>query len=164
MAKEAKSNKNLIIGICSAVVVIAIIAVVAFVIIKNQKPALNDQYFVSDDSKLVISMDVDDESSDSASPIKQHQVYTYSGDTITGLKNYVEFATEADAKAAYDTYKNSDETSEWFADIELNGKYIIMTSAEEQYKDLTTSAVKQYIELFESLKNLNVDTEETSEE
>ena len=156
MAKEAKDNKKLIICICSAVVAIIAIVVVAIVIIKNTKPVLNDDYFKSDDTKLVITIDGGDTGEYSA--VKQHQVYTYSGDKITGLKGYAEFVSADEAKLAYDNYKATNDGD--FNSIELDGKYIIFTIGEEQYKDLTTSAVKQYIELFESLKNINLEDEE----
>lgn len=157
MATEAKNNKNLIIGICGAVVAIAIIVVVAVFVLKNKKPTLNDDYFKSDGSKLVISMDADASQENAA--VKQHQVYTYSGETITGLKSYLEFETADAAKAAYDSYKNTGEDGS-ISKVELDGKYIVMTIAEEQYKELTTTAVKGYIELFESIKNAAL--EETS--
>ena len=158
MAKEAKDNKKLIICICSAVVAIIAIVVIAIVIIKNTKPVLNDDFFKSDDTKLVITIDGSDTGEYSA--VKQHQVYNFSGDKITGLKSYAEFANADEAKLAYDNYKSTNGDGGDFSNIELDGKYIILTISEEQYKDLTTSAVKQYIELFESLKNINLDDEE----
>ncbi len=151
MAKEAKDNKKLIICICSAVVAIIAIVVIAIVIIKNTKPALNDDYFKSDDTKLVITIDGGDTGEYSA--VKQHQVYNFSGEKITGLKSYAEFENADEAKLAYDNYKTTKEGD--FKAIELDGKYVIFTVDEAQYKDLTTSAIKQYIELFESLKNAN---------
>ena len=160
MAKEeAKNNKKLILGICGAIVAIVVIVVVVVVLLNNKKPTLNDDYFKSDDTKLVITLE--GEAGEENSPVKQHQVYTYSGDTITGLKSYAEFANADDAKKAYDDYKASGDT-DTFTNIELDGKYIIMTVPEDQYKELTTSAVKSYIELFESIKNgaLNTGTEE----
>ena len=152
MATEAKNNKKLIFGIVGAVAIIAIIAVVVIVIIKNQKPALGDNYFKSDDTKLVITIDGD--SSAAGGAVKQHQVYNYSGDKITGFKTYAEFASNDDAKKAYDKYMESNQDiTDTFTSVELDGKYIVMTAKEEQFKELTTSAIKSYIEIYESMKN-----------
>jgi len=159
MATEAKDNKKLILGIVGAVAAIAVIVVVAVVILKNKKPVLNDDYFKSDGSKLVIS--IDGNASENGL-IKQHQVYTYSGETITGFKSYAEFDSADSAKKVYDNYKSSSEFSSEFKDIELDGKYVILTVPEEQYKDLTTSTIKSYIELLESVKN--ADLESTTDE
>ena len=57
MAEKAKkNNKNLIIGICTGVLIIAIIIVA---VIFATKSSLNDSYFVSDGSKYVLTVDRD---------------------------------------------------------------------------------------------------------
>ena len=57
MAEKAKkNNKNLIIGICAGVLVIAVVIVA---VIFATKSSLNDAYFVSDDSKYVLTVDRD---------------------------------------------------------------------------------------------------------
>lgn len=167
MAKEAKDTKKLIIGIVGAVAAIAIIVVVAIVILKNKKPTLNDDYFKSDGSKLVISIDGD---ASESGLVKQHQVYTYEGEKITGFKSYAEFESTEKAKEAYDKYNSAEEFKSEFKNVEIDGKYVILTVPEEQYKDLTTSTIKSYIDLLESVKNANLEatsvegTEESAEE
>lgn len=165
MANKAKksNNTNLIIGIC-AVVAIVIVVIVAVVLTRNN--GLNDSYFVSDNTKYVLTLDSNDISMEDAeyNPVKAHLVYTYSDDTITGLKAYYEYADSATAKAAADYLKsNFDEENQ--ARVSTDGKYVIYTSPEDDYKDLTASDVKQQIEFMEMLKNMNQDdTEEEVEE
>ena len=166
MAKKSKSkakdNKNLIIGICTAVVVV--LAIIITVVIVANNSGLNDSYFVSDDSKYVITLDTDEEEleGDETAALKTHLVYTYEGDKITSMKTYLEYADANAAKAAFDIIKESggDEAK----NAELNGKYIIVPADEEDYKDLTASDVKEQIEFMESLKNLDSEDYDYSDE
>ncbi|MBR2725290.1 hypothetical protein IKE97_01425 [Candidatus Saccharibacteria bacterium] len=169
MAKESKDNKNLIIGICAAVA--AIVVVVVLVVVLAGNSGINDDYFKSDDTKYVFSMETGATSTeDSPQPVKAHEVYTYQDDKITSLKTYYEF-TDADAakkayeKAGDDYEKAGDENDDSFESMELNGKYIVLTAKAEQYENLTASEVKSNIELMEQLQNSNTDdTDEDTEE
>lgn len=165
MANKGKKsdNKNLIIGICIAAVVV--IAIIIAVVLVTRGNTINDSYFVSDGTKYVLTLDANDISMEDAeyNPIKAHLVYTYSGDEITGLKAYYEYADNATAKAAADYLKSNYEESDQ-AKIATDGKYVVYTSHEEDYKDLTASDVKQQIEFMEMLKNMGSgDTEEFEE-
>lgn len=151
MAKEAKKdNKNIIIGICAAIVVM-VIAVVAVIIGTNSKPALNDAYFVSDNTKYVLTINSDN-SEDETTPVKSHIVYFYSGDTVTGAKTYYEFKNVETAKAGYEAIKNS--LSDASA-ASVDGKYVIIVADESEYKDVTASEVKEQIDFMESIQNMN---------
>lgn len=166
--KSKKDNKNTIIGcLCALAVVIVVIITVVLVVNNN---SLNDSYFVSDDTKYVLTIEADEtDSEDEYAPVKSHLVYTYEGDKITGMKTYYAYADEASAKKAYEALKEA-VSEEEAKTMELNGKYIIVTADEESYKDLTAADVKQQIEFMESLKNMNssstdsTDSSETVEE
>ena len=166
MAEKAKkNNKNLIIGICTGVLIIAIIIVA---VIFATKSSLNDSYFVSDGSKYVLTVDRDmlETEDKENSPIKTHIVYYYSGDAITGVTTYMEFDNDATAKAALDLYKNADQTG--VKSLKTDGKYLVVEMTEDQYKDLTVSDVKQQVEFMEMLKksgtnNPDSENEETTE-
>ncbi len=175
MANKSKKtnakNKNLIIGICAAVAIVVVI-IIAVVIIKNSS-GISDSYFVSDGSKYVMTIDssdleIEEDSEEAAfAPIKSHIVYTYSGDTITSLKTYYEYKDNDSAKAALDYMKEG--MGEEDGQIEVNGKYIVITAPEEQYKDLTAADVKEQIDFMNSLQNMDLDdleddTEDYSEE
>ena len=148
---KAEDKKPLIISICAAIVAIVVIIVVAIVI--NNK-GLDDSYFVSDNSKYVLTIDTDSdtdegEDGENYAPKKIHLVYTYSGDTVTSLKSYYEYPNADKAKAAFDYMKENNTDEEELAKYELNNKYIIYTSPEESYKDLKASDVEQQIKLME---------------
>lgn len=159
MANKKKDNKNMVIGgVCVAVVVVIVIVVAVVLAIRGN--GLNDGYFVSDGTKYVLTIDNESSSSDdndSYTPVKTHVVYTYSGDQITGMKTYGVFVDNAAAQKAYDAIKEAGEDMTNYA---IDGKYIIVTANEDQYKDMKTSDVKAQIEFMESLKNMN--TSETS--
>ena len=156
MADKPKNNKNMIIGICAAAVVIVIVVVVAIILATRGggSQGLSDSYFVSDGTKYVLTLD-SEESEDEHPPLKTHLVYTYSGDEITGLKAYAEYADEKTAEAALAYYKDAYHDS--YKDISLNGKYIVLTANETEYEGVTASDVKQQIEFMEMLKNMDTD-------
>ena len=89
MANSQKNNKKLIIGICSIVAVVAIIAVIVIIITMRGGfgPAINDNYFVTDNSKYVITLD-EKQTDEDINAEKTHIVYNYSGNNITSVKYY----------------------------------------------------------------------------
>lgn len=164
-AKNTKNNsKNLIIGICVAVVVVVVVAVAAFFATRGTGQAINDSYFVSDGTKYVLTVEgamLDTSEDDEYPPVKTHLVYTYSGDNITGMFTYLEFADEATAKAALNYYKQADQSG--VKSISTNGKYLVVEMTEDQYSDMKASEVKDYLDLMNSLQNTDVDDYEYEE-
>lgn len=148
MAEEAekKNNKNLIIGICSGILVIAVI-VVAVIFATRGTTNLNDAYFVSDSAKYVFTIDGDELGTGEDSeytPTKTHLVYNYSGDNITSMFTYMEYANADTAKLALEAYKSIDQTG--IKSLSVNGKYLIVEMTEDQYSNITASDVKQEID------------------
>ncbi len=174
---KKRSNKNLIIGICAAVAVV--IAVIIAIIVVNLNSGISESYFVSDDTKYVLTLDAgqlsfDDEGQE-INPVKAHFVYNYSGDEITGLTAYYEFADTETAKKALVLYtqelKEAEEGNEneegdtaGYKDASVKGKYLVLTANESQYKDITVSDVKQQIEFMEMLKQMNEQDNSNNEE
>lgn len=159
-SKAKKDNKNLIIGgICAAVV--AVVIIIVAVVLATNGNKINDDYFVSDGTKYVLTLDSSEYDADEEEavymPIKTHLVYTYSGDEITGLKTYAEYADEAAAKAAYQAMKDAGED---MTGVEIVGKYLVQTAAEEEYEGMTASEVKDYIEFMQNLDNMTFDEDE----
>lgn len=160
MAKKAEqNNKNLIIGICMALILIAIVVVVVVLVIKNNNPTLSDSYFTSDDTKLVLNLEPDQFSAEEESfqPVESHLIYYYSGDTITDMKSYYEYANEADAKSAYEYYKANLQSE--FQNIELDGKFLILTANPSDYEGITAYDVEEQIKFIESINNNQSDEE-----
>lgn len=155
--KAKKDNKNAIIGCICAAVVVIVVVIVAVVLATNGNK-LNDSYFKSDDTKYVLTMESDGTDTDEYTPIKTHLVYTYSGDEITGMTSYYEYADEAKAKAAADVWKEN--AGDSYKEIYANGKYVVLVSNESDYEGVTASDVKQQIEFMEMLKNMNFDDSE----
>ena len=160
-AENSKNNKNLLIGVCASILVV-VIAVIVFFATRNSE-TINDAYFVSDNTKYVLTLpnDATSESTDEYTPVKTHMVYYYSGDDITSIKSYYEFTDEVTARAAYAEAKSDSSSNDLLKNSSVNGKYIIIVADESEYKDLKASDIKQQIELFETIKNM--DTEESVE-
>lgn len=161
MAKKTKDNKkSLIVGLCVAAAVVLLIVVTVLLVMRNN-PTIDDSYFVSDGSKYVLTLSETDVAmnDEEYNPVKTHLVYTYSGDEITGLKVYYEYADNDTAKLAADYIKQnySEETK---GEISVNGKYVVLTCTEEEYKDLTATDVKEQIELMELIEDMGDDVEE----
>lgn len=160
MAEKAKkNNKNLIIGIVAAVVVVVVVIVA--VVLATSGSKLSDSYFVSDGSKYVLTMSAEEMSleDDEYAPLKAHVVYFYSGDEITGLKTYYEYADAGSAKTAFDALLQEME-GEDVSNYALDGKYIIITSDESEYSEMTVDDVKQQIEFYEMYKNMDFSEDE----
>ncbi len=159
--KKSNTNKMpIIIGACVAVVAVVAIVVGIIFAVRNSGNALGDGYFVSDGSKYVLTLendedDLNEDETDTPAPAKTHMVYYYSGDEITGFKQFYEFADSATAQKAYETYKEIEDDT--YESIELNGKYIVITGTPSSYEGLTTTDVKQQIEFIKSLENLGTD-------
>lgn len=158
---EKKNNKNLVIGICAGVLMLAVIIVA--VIFATKSTNLNDAYFVSDNTKYVLTIDGDELSSEDSqyTPAKTHIVYTYSGDNVTGMFTYMEYADAATANLALEAYKSLDQTG--VKNLSTNGKYLVVEMTEDQYADVSASDVKQQIEFMEMLKNMDLGEIEDSE-
>ena len=139
MAKKAqkKDNKNLIIGICCAVLVIVVI-IVAVVFATRGTTKLSDAYFVTDDTKYVVTMDRE-EDDDTSSAVKVHYVFNHSGDKITGAAIYAEFENEDAAKAAFEEYKKENDDTE---NMSVDGKYIVTKADQKDYEDYTLEDIK----------------------
>ena len=156
MAEEAKDNKkNIIIWTCAALA--AVIVIIVAIIFATRNTGINDSYFVSDGTKYVLTLESNDISMEDEQydPIKAHLVYLYSGDNITDLKAYYEYADNSAAKAAYDYFKEHiDEEDDNYKDISVNGKYVVLAAADSQYKELTTNDVKEQIEFMEMIRNM----------
>ena len=119
----------------------------ATVLILNifRHPEINDEYFVSDDTKSVISMDVGDSTTASGDLVKTFFVYTYDGDNVSGLKTYFEYTDEESAKKAYELRKDQPE----FKGAVVEGKYIVVTADSDQFKGLTADDIRQQTEAIE---------------
>lgn len=154
--KNSKKSKNIIIGAIVGVIAL-IVVVVLVVVLATRGGKLDDSFFVSDGSKYVATLDGSDTGmmdEDGVAPIKGHVVYFYSGDKVTDMKTYYEFADEASAKKAFDGLKEED-TEEEGGTIELNGKYVIMTADASHYEGMTAADAKEQIEFIEMIKNMN---------
>ncbi|MBR3172532.1 hypothetical protein IKF21_01260 [Candidatus Saccharibacteria bacterium] len=157
--KHRLNKKNFTYLICAAISIISIIIIVIVVVISLGHGTINDDYFISDDTKSVISLESSRPSSENDSFAKTHIVYTYDGDTITSLKTYFEYNSPEAAQAALNTIKTNPD----FANAEVDGKYIIVTSDPKQYEGLTVSDIKQQAAAIKHMQEANKATQNQQE-
>lgn len=153
MATNNKKTNSVIIGICAAIVVVALIAVAIVLGTRNGGfTGLSDAFFVSDGSKLVMDIDPDafPFEQEEYIPEKVYQVYFYSGDTINGLKAYYKYSDEEKAKAALSYLADSFEGD--YKSISQDGEYVILEANESEYEGVQANDVKQQIEFIEMIK------------
>lgn len=153
------ANKKLFIYSICFVASIAFIAVIVWVVVSIlNKPAIDEDFFVSDDTKTTIDISA---IGSSTSDHKTRTVYEYDDDgNVISMKTYFEY-TDADvAKNAYELLKNQPE----FKNSELKDKYIIITSDESQYKGLTASDIRQQADAIRAYQaQFEVNTSDTDD-
>ncbi len=144
-AKQRTRRLNLRM-VFNVLVLVALVAVVIVLVVMNNRNEINDDSFVSNDSKIVVTMDKDIASYDDSEyePPITHVVYQLAGDNVDNVKLYFEYDNEDDAKEAYENISMEDKT--WAAGKALNGKYVIFDFKKEQYEGLTSEQVKKYSE------------------
>ena len=155
-AKKNKDNKNVIIGAIVGVVALIVIIVLAVVLATRGSSKLDDSFFASDDTKYVATVDGDTmgmSDEEGIAPLKAHIVYFYSGDDVTDMRSYYEFADESVAKKFFDLAKASEE-GDSSDNYELNGKYVILIADPTEYEGMKTSDAKEQIEFIEMLNNM----------
>ena len=158
-AKKEKKNEKRLIGrkkfVIVGIAVVLAVALVSVVLGLNLRRSreLNDDYFVSDGTKLVLTIDnglasfVENE----LEPGVVHIVYYYSGDKIDDAKIFFVYDDEEEASVAYDGIGDS---YEGFATSkELNGKYVVFQAIEESYKNLSTERLKNDIKSIEAVND-----------
>ena len=128
-------------------IVVAVSAIVAavMVIILNRTQPISDDYFVSDDTKMVMALDATQAAYEESEyePEWTYVVYHYDGDKIVGAEIYFAYDSDEAAKEA-DEYVNLGD-KEWAYKKELNGKYIVFKVRSGQYADLTSEYVRGII-------------------
>jgi len=156
MAEEAK-NKNKLIAIIAGAVLVVAAVVVAFILInKNKGEVLDDNFFKTSDSKIVLSFDLSNSATTTTGPVakKMYQVFSVSGDKITGLKVYTEYENEAAAKEADARPEVEEAVKNGQAlDHKVNGKYLVASMPESMYSTATVEQLRQSAELLE--KSIN---------
>ena len=156
--KNKKLDKKTFLPICLGLVVIAVI-IVAVVLLKPQK--IDDNYFVSDENKDVITLEVSEADSATTNLIRTHIVYTYADDKITSLKTYYEYENGDLANQAFENTKTINQNAE---SVDLNDKFIVVTAKSDQYESLTPSDIKQQAEAIRQFQAAQKEKEEKSEE
>ena len=158
MAEEANAkNTNKLIAIIVAAVLVVAAAVVAFILInKNKGEVLDDNFFKTSDSKVVLSFDLSSSAGTTSGPVakKMYQVFSVSGDKITGLKVYTEYENEAAAKEADARPEVEEAVKNGQAlDHKVNGKYLVASMPESMYATATVEQLRQSAEVLE--KSIN---------
>ncbi len=133
-----KSLKTLYATVFPVILLLVAVAVLIVLTVLN-RPTIDDEFFVSDDTKTTISLTPSSNGSTNTTLIETHLVYTYDGDNVSGLKTYFEYPDEETARNTLESIKEQPE----FKGAVVEGKYIVVTADEGQYKGLTTSDIRQ---------------------
>lgn len=146
MAKKAKrkskKNNNLMAWVFVALFLLIVISIAVILTLNNgSDPNTNEAFFVSDGSKYVVTSELDGSGEDGEA-ISAHDVYYYSGDTITDHKAYFEFVDERAAEEALPDYQSLQDND--IKSVEVNGRFIVFVAEPSQYEKITLEQVKQW--------------------
>ncbi|MDO4612357.1 MAG: hypothetical protein Q4B29_02785 [Candidatus Saccharibacteria bacterium] len=139
--QQVKINfKSIIWGLGAILLLVVVIVLIIFL---NQPEKISDDYFVTDDTKIVMSfgeesMLIEDNEYE---PGTTRWVYLHDGEKITDMKLYYEYENEAEAREAFDKVRNDFSTSK-----KLNGKYIVFDVKEETYEGATIENITKQAE------------------
>ena len=162
--EKKKLNKNLLVAIIG-VAAAAITVLVLVLVLGRGNGELNENWFKSDGSKLVLTIESDPAmvAENEQTPINSHLVYTYSGETVTGLKVYYQYENPVKAQAAYEILHDSNNGQ--YKDVLIDGRYVILVAVDSEYEHLKASDVKQQIDFMEMMKGTtSVDPSDGSEQ
>jgi len=138
--------------------IIALVFVIIAIVNFSQNESYDSSYFHDGDGKIVLTMDRDSASLDDSvyEPNITHIVYYYEGDNITGVKAFYEYATEKEAKTAYEHLGLGS-----FADGKrLSGRFIVFNVKRAMYENVTMESLKNDIELLKDINALILDYDE----
>ncbi len=129
----------------NVVIVVALVAVVVILIVlNNHEEKIDESYFVSNDNKIIATMDKEIASYDNSEyePPITRIVYYLAGEKVDNVKLFFEYENEEDAKVAFENITMEDKP--WAANKKLNGKYIVFDFIKEQYDRLTAEQVRMF--------------------
>lgn len=135
--------------LCIALMVFVIIITISLLYALTPKP-VDDSYFISDESKDVITLEVDKANSATTDLLRTHIVYIYENDRVKSLKTYYEYENNELASQALENIKEINKNA---VDVYLDGKYIVVVSAEKQYENLNPSDIKQQAEAIKTYQD-----------
>lgn len=118
--------------------------IIVIVVTIFTSPKINyETYFVTDNNKDVITVEVSEEDAVRTNLIRSHIVYTYENDKITSLKTYYEYDNNESAKKSIDGIRNANQNAE---SIIIDDKYIVVSANKDQYENLAPKDIKQQAE------------------
>ena len=150
---EKRLSKQKYILATLVVVVLAVVAIVIGVAVSCE-PAPSDEYFVSDETKLVISLNKDAAALEEGAyePRVTHIVYYRSGERITGMRVYFAYDSAEEAEVAYNNINMKDK--DWTTEKRLNGRYIVFEALKSQYDGVTVEDIQRNIEILRATGGL----------
>lgn len=151
VSKRAKNkkrwNKERLLQGLAFVGSVVLVAVITVVILVLTRPKLDDEFFVSDDTKSTVTLAPDKDETNGTGPrlIQTRVMYLYNGDDVSGMKTYFEYSDEDTARRNLEMIQSLPQ----YESAVVEGNFIIATSKEEQYKGLTKSDIQQQQEAIE---------------
>lgn len=143
--RKIEFREDFAVGMIIGIVVLAVTIMVAVGVTIGSPEQYNDDYFVTDGTKLVLSMDKEVASYEEGEyePEYTHLVYYYLGNSIKSVRIFYEYDYAALAEEANQHIALTDK--EWAISKKQSGKYIVFELAPTEFEGLTTNNVKEDI-------------------
>lgn len=148
-AKVAAKNRKRGVSIFWAVgAILALAVVIALIVVLNQPEKISQDFFVTDDTKVVMSIDGELSAMEEGEyePEVTRWVYFHNGEKVTNVKVYYEYEDEEDAAEAFDNIT----MSEFVAGKVLNGKYIVLQMKDDELGDISLEDIREQVEAMEA--------------
>ena len=146
-SKKASSFNGLIKGAWFKYAIVAIIAlasVALVVLLIGALPrSLGDDFFVTTDSKYVLSADLPESDSDPYVPIRIYTVYNHKDGEIIDAKYYYLYSNEEKARASFDKFL-SDANGNSENNMAISGKYVYFDVDKADYAGLIIQDIINY--------------------
>jgi len=141
-ARERVKKSAVTTWVWMGVTLVALVVVVIAILQVNQLEAIDEKYFVEDDTKIVVSMDAETaafENSEWEAPMTRVVYYVGADGKIENVRVFYEYDTEVEAREAM----RHIELGDFAIQKKLNGRYIILQAKPEQYEGATADEVRK---------------------
>ena len=143
-----RNRKIVLVGVVALIVV-----VIAAVLASGTFESIDENYFVSDGGKLVMSLTKDQSNYEMSEyePGLTHVVYYYGGNSINNMRIFYEYDNEEEAREANEHISMDDK--DWATGRKLHGKYIIFEVPKKRWENLSLDYIRGVVENMNELKN-----------
>ena len=152
MSNSKKPNTKLI-AIIASIVVILVAAIVVLLIVFNKKSAspLDEDFFKTSDSKIVLPIGDDGYTADNTRAKQMYEVFNIDDAKIASVFLYIEYDNEEHAKSAFEgeDLKAAISNGVYTKNSKTDGKFVVLELPKENYENTSVASLKESVSSYE---------------